>query len=254
MAPVDAPFERISELPTAPSNVNASVSELCTESCTTPTVATQTRRIDTPCASLPRSDDSDVQAVTSELVPANRVRPEYAAAPTRDPSNVTLAAPVAAKFDVTMLLGCRPSNEKVRLADPSARPAVTTAHFRNSCDRWPIATLHASDDADVHVVVSECDAPKRPAEDAEVVATLEPSTVTLDAPVVAPFERIRLLGPDASTVNERDSVPCCSPTLATPAREPITVIADAADFTATAESAVHSVSSLTEPPTRRTSV
>jgi hypothetical protein len=61
--------------------------------------------------------------------------------------------------------------------------------------------LHLSDDPDVHVVVSERDAPKRPTEDTKVVATLEPSTVTLDAPVVAPFERIGLLGPSASTVN-----------------------------------------------------
>jgi Pyruvate/2-oxoacid:ferredoxin oxidoreductase gamma subunit len=61
--------------------------------------------------------------------------------------------------------------------------------------------LHASDDADVHVVVSESDAPTRPAEDADVVATLEPSTVTLNAPDVAPFDRIGLLGPGASMVN-----------------------------------------------------
>ena len=99
-----------------------------------------------------------------------------------------------------MLLGCRPSNENARFADPSARSAVTAAHFLNSCERWPIATLHPSDDADVHVVVSELDAPTRPTEDAEVAATLEPSTVTLDAPVVAPFDRIGLLGPGASTV------------------------------------------------------
>jgi hypothetical protein len=61
--------------------------------------------------------------------------------------------------------------------------------------------LHASADADVHIVVSKRDAPRRPADDAEVVATLEPSTVTLDAPVVAPFDRRVLLGPGASTVN-----------------------------------------------------
>jgi hypothetical protein len=61
--------------------------------------------------------------------------------------------------------------------------------------------LHASDEADVQPVVFEPDAPKRPTEDAEEVATLAPSRVTLNAPEAAPFDRIGLLGPGAATVN-----------------------------------------------------
>jgi hypothetical protein len=167
-------------------------------------------------------------------------------------SNVTLAEAVAAQFVIMMLLACRPSNENTRLAEPSARPAVTTAHLRNSWDRWPIATLHPTDDSDVHVVISDRDAPRRSTDDtADVEATLAPRIVTLAAPVGAPFDRIGLLGPGASTVKVWVSVPCSSPTLATMARDRITVIADADDLTPTAESDVHSVSSVTDPPARR---
>jgi hypothetical protein len=137
--------------------------------------------------------------------------------PIPEPSSVTLDAPVAAMFIITTLLGEGPvaGNENAKVSVPNESAAVDPRA------RWPATpsgVFTNTELSDVHIVISDSEAPVRKQLVTSPEPTLDPSTVTLIAPVDATFATDALLACAPIKVNAPDKVPLARPTVTPTAR------------------------------------
>jgi hypothetical protein len=167
-------------------------------------VTTPERAVPTSADALPPIDVVDSQIEPSMPVPPTRPRDERSRRLRLPPSTVTLAAPVDAAFTGDRLISSPPVEVvKTEVTVPAWRPAVTEAD-RVAADA---AAFREKELDDVHIVASDVQAPKRLKALGAVSPALEPSTVTLAAPVEAPLEATVLLSLEPTDVNAAASVP-----------------------------------------------
>jgi hypothetical protein len=107
-----------------------------------------------------------------------------AAPATCAPSSVTLTAPVAGPFTPTAPLATTMAWEKAALSDPTTTAAEITVL---SPEALPAAPLPTTALDDTHIVVAPPLWPMRAPTLEPEPSTLDPSTVTLAAPVVGPL-------------------------------------------------------------------
>jgi hypothetical protein len=194
-----------------------------------------TRLAPCPADSLHRSAVDETHAVVAPTLLANRATPLEAARPALLPSNVTLAAPVAGPFDETRLETATPTAENANVTLPTCWPTVATVARPEPVTR---ADLQDTALEDVHIVAAKALEPRRPPKVIAELPRFDPSSVTLTAPVPAPFTASMLLCIGPTAVNAEVTVPACKPTVDATARA---VPATSNDLHRTALEDVHTV-------------
>jgi hypothetical protein len=161
-----------------------------------PEVALVPANDNTPTADLPRRALDDVHTVASHRVAPTAIALLKATDPTFDPSTVTLAAPVIGTLETTSSLQCKESAVKTTDSDPiPGTPAVvksTPKLWYETLVCFPVIALD-----EVHAVAAPLLPPTRTVSLWAVAPALDPSRVTLAAPVDAPLlcRRLLMTGP-----------------------------------------------------------
>jgi hypothetical protein len=126
----------------------------------------------------------DAHALASHTLPPTREPPLMRASPACEPSTVTLAAPVDAPLLLTALLTTGPTTLNADDTLPTSTPEVTAQRSELPA---PDVALHCTALDDVHALASLALTPTRDHPLLLGLATPDPSTVTLAAPVDGPL-------------------------------------------------------------------
>ena len=129
---------------------------------------------------------------------------------------VTLAAPVAGPFAPTRLLTAGPTVVHAAVKLPVCRPAVAVTRRHSPVTD---AALQPTALDDVQAVASQTLLTTRPRPDQSASPALDPSIVTLEAPVEAKLVRIALLDAGPTAVKAERREPEAMPTEATTDRD-----------------------------------